>query len=90
GRLWIVSTDVKANIAFRVMSSFADYILKRLTPRQAEVVAELLQEQTQAQISKKIKKKQSTISKHAHSAGWPEIEKLLLEYHEVITQFNLK
>lgn len=90
GRLWIVSTDAKANIAFRVMSSFADYILKRLTPRQAEVVAELLQEQTQAQISKKIKKKQSTISKHAHSAGWPEIEKLLLEYHEVITQFNLK
>ncbi|HRQ17579.1 MAG TPA: hypothetical protein PL085_10920 [Agriterribacter sp.] len=88
-RLWIESADGKANIAFRVIAGFADYMLKRLTSKQAEVLAELLKEQTQVQISKKLKRKQSTINKHAHSAGWPEIEKLLYEYHQVITQFNL-
>ncbi|HRN56899.1 MAG TPA: hypothetical protein PLL71_10630 [Agriterribacter sp.] len=88
-RLRIGSADEKANIAFRVIAGFADYMLKRLTSKQAEVVLELLKGQTQTQISEKLKKKQSTINKHAHSAGWPEIEKLLYEYHQVIIQFNL-
>ncbi len=88
-RLWIESADGKANIAFRVIAGFADYMLKRLTSKQAEVVAELLKKQTQTQVSKKLKRKQSTINKHAHSAGWPEIEKLLYEYQQVIIQFNL-
>lgn len=88
-RLWIQSANANANIAFRVIANFSDYILKRLTSKQAEVVVELLKEQTQTQISKKLKREQSTINKHARSAGWPEMEKLLYEYNQVITQFNL-
>lgn len=88
-RLWIQSANVNASIALRVIANFADYILKRLTSKQAEVVAELLTEQTQIQISKKLKRKQSTINKHAHSAGWPELEKLLYDYEQVLTQFKL-
>lgn len=87
--LWIQSAEEKANIAFRVIARFSDYLLKGLTPKQAEVVLELLKGQTQAGISRKLKKKQSTINKHAHSAGWPEIEQLLYEYDQVIAQFNL-
>ena len=86
-RLWIQSANENANIAFRVIAYFTDYILKRLTSRQAEVVLELLKEQTQTEVSKKLKIKQSTINKHAQSAGWAEIEKLLYEYNQVITQF---
>lgn len=87
--LWIQSAEEKANIVFRVIARFSDYLLKRLTPKQAEVVIELLKGQTQAGISGKLRKKQSTINKHAHAAGWPEIEKLLYEYDQTIAQFNL-
>lgn len=88
-RLWIQSANANASIAFRVIANFSDYILKRLTSKQAEVVVELLKEQTQTQISKKLKREQSTINKHAHSAGWPELEKLLYDYEQVIIQFKL-
>lgn len=88
-RLWIQSANENANIAFRLIAYFTDYILKQLTSRQAEVVMELLKEQTQTAVSKKLKIKQSTINKHAQSAGWAEIERILYEYNQVITQFNL-
>lgn len=88
-RLLIQSANDQANIAFRIIAYYADYLLKGLTSRQAEVVAELLKEQTQAEAAKKLKKAQATINKHAQAAGWVEIQRLLNEYKEVITQFDL-
>ncbi|HEX5026135.1 MAG TPA: hypothetical protein VFV68_12725 [Agriterribacter sp.] len=88
-RLCIQSADESANTAFRVMGYFADYLVKRLTAKQAEVVFELLKEQSQTEVAKKLKRKQSTVNKHAQSAGWTEIEKILKEYNKVITQFKL-
>jgi hypothetical protein len=87
--LLIQSGNEQANIAFRIIAYYTDHLLKRLTSKQAEVIAELLKEQTQAEVAKKLKKAQATINKHAQAAGWVEIQRLLNEYKEVITQFDL-
>ncbi|MCO5235066.1 MAG: hypothetical protein M9933_02265 [Chitinophagaceae bacterium] len=87
--LGIRSANETANIALRVIAQFSDYLLKKFTSKQAEVILELLKGQTQAMIAKKLKREQSTIHKHIHSAGWPEMEKLLYEYHQLLTQFKL-
>ncbi|HSU28088.1 MAG TPA: hypothetical protein VLJ68_06890 [Chitinophagaceae bacterium] len=85
-RLSIESPDPEANTAFRVIASYADFISKRLTSKQAEVVSELLKEHTQTETAKKLKKAQATVNKHAQAAGWSEIEKLIYEYKQVIHQ----
>lgn len=87
--LQIQSVNEKANIPFRIIALYTDHIFEKLSPKQAEVVLGLLKEQTQEMVAKKLKKSQSTINKHAQAAGWVEIEKLLNEYREVITQFDL-
>lgn len=88
-RLCIQSADEKANTALRVIGAFSDYLVKKLTAKQAEVVFELLKEQSQTAVANKLKITQSTVNKHAQSAGWMEMEKMLREYDTVITQFNL-
>lgn len=88
-RLWIQSTKEEANIAFRVIAYYADFISRRLTSKQAEVILELLKEHTQIEAAKKLKKAQATINRHAQAAGWPEIERLINEYKQVITQFKI-
>jgi hypothetical protein len=40
---------------------------------------------TQTDTAKRLKKSQATIHKHTQAAGWPEIEKLLEEYKNLIT-----
>lgn len=87
--LWIQSSNENANIAFRVIGYYSDSIFRRLTSKQSEVVTELLNENTQIQAAKKLKKAQATVNKHAQAAGWAEIEKLISEYKQVINQFNL-
>ncbi len=87
--LGIQSAYETANIALGVIAQFSDYLLKKFTSKQAEVILELLKGQTQATIAKKLKKQQSTIHKHIHSAGWPEMEKLLYEYRQLLIQFKL-
>ena len=88
-RLTIVSGDEKANLGFTAIASFADYILKELTEKQAEVLVELLQGNTQVEVAKKLKKSQSTIHKHAHSTGWPELLKLLDVYKSIVSTISV-
>lgn len=73
------------NSALRIISQFIDYLFQRLTIKQAAVVYELLMERTQIDTAKRLKKSQATIHKHIHSAGWPEIARLLTEYKNLIT-----
>ncbi len=89
-RLNIISYKEIANRPLRIIAYYADHIFARLTSKQAAVLAELLKGQTQVAIAKKFKKAQATINKHARAASWPEIERLLNEYEETITQFALK
>jgi hypothetical protein len=88
-RLLIRSQNSKANIGFNIIAYFADFIFQRLTVKQAEVVLQLLENRTQMQAAKKLKKAQATINQLAQSAGWVEIEKLIAEYKQVIVQFNI-
>lgn len=88
-RLLIRSENQLANVAFNLISYFADYFLQRLTNKQAEVVLQLLSNQTQVQAAKKLKKTQPTINQLAKSAGWPEIRKLIEGYGQVIAQFDI-
>ena len=72
------------NEGFRVISYFADYLFRHLTAKQAAVVSELLMGTSQFEVSRRLKKSQSTINKHTHASGWTEIDRLLYEYKTFI------
>jgi len=86
-RLSIVSDERNkaVNIGLVVISQFIDYLFQRLTFKQAAVVYELLMNRTQVDTAKRLKKSQATVHKHTQAAGWPEIEKLLMEYKTLVT-----
>ena len=73
------------NSGLKVLSQFIDYLFQRLTFKQAAVVYELLMNRTQVDTAKRLKKSQATVHKHTQAAGWPEIEKLLMEYKTLVT-----
>jgi hypothetical protein len=72
------------NSGLKVISQFIDYLFQRLTFKQAAVVYELLMARTQIDTAKRLRKSQATVNKHTQAAGWPEIEKLLEEYKNLI------
>jgi hypothetical protein len=85
-RLSVVSNEKNkaVNLGLQLVSRFTDYLFQRLTFKQAAVIHELLMERTQTETAKRIKKSQATVHKHAQSASWPEIEKLLTDYKNLI------
>jgi len=85
-RLTIVCDEKNkaVNLGLKIISQFIDYLFLRLTFKQAAVVYELLMERTQVDTANRLKKSQATIHKHAQSAGWPQIEKLLIEYKNLV------
>lgn len=85
-RLTIVSDEKNKaiNLGLKLVSRFIDYLFQRLTFKQATVVYELLMDRTQIDTAKRLKKSQATIHKHTQAAGWPELEKLLADYKELI------
>jgi len=84
-RLIIQSTNNIVNIGLNVVSYFIDYLFKALTQKQSEVLFELLAENTQLKAAKKLKKSQSTINKHAQSAGWNDLLNILTEYEKLVS-----
>lgn len=76
------SFDV-ANNGLQIVSEFVDYILLRMTVKQAAVVWELLANRTQKEAARRLKKTQATINSHAQAAGWPQLEKILLHYRQL-------
>jgi hypothetical protein len=71
-------------LGLKIAAHFADYLFQRLTLKQAAVVFELLMKRTQTDTARRLKKTQATVNKHAQSAGWPEIERLLEEYENLV------
>jgi hypothetical protein len=88
-RLAIHSSNESANFALQTIGSFADYLAKNWTEKQAEVVVRLLNGESQDHIGKKLKKAQPTINKHAQAAAWPQVRRLLEEFKRVIIHFGL-
>ncbi len=87
--LQIISADEMANTSLHLISRFCDYLFKKMTSKQAEVILKLLEGKTQTETADKLMKSQSTINKHAKSAEWSEIENLLALYKETIIQFKM-
>lgn len=76
------------NAALRIIASYLDFIYRNLTSKQAVVINELLAGKTQWEVAKKIKKAQSTINKHANTAGWRNLHFLQLEFKKLINKMK--
>lgn len=87
-RLIIQSEFPSVSQTLKVIASFIDYLLDRLTSKQAEVIFELLNDQTQKEAARKLHKSQATINQHVQSAGWAEIVNLLDDYAQLTSQFK--
>jgi hypothetical protein len=83
-RMIMRSSNKPATSSLKIMAYFIDYIFKGLTPKQAEVLLVLLAGNTQQEAARKLKKSQSTVNKHAQSAGWNELVKLSEEFRELV------
>lgn len=86
--LVISTTNDTINNGLKVIGYFIDYLMQNLTEKQAEVIGELIQDNTQTEVARKLRKSPSTISQHAQAAGWSEILKLIQEYDLIISNLT--
>jgi hypothetical protein len=77
-RLAITTSNPLANEGLQVIADYVNAIF--------EVIFELLKGEMQKVVAKKIKKTKSTIHQRITSGRWPEIEKLLQQYENIINQ----
>ena len=85
-RLSINTANSMANEGLQVIADYTNSIYKTMTSKQAEVIFQLLKGESQLAIAHKLKKTKSTISQHASAGRWPEIEKLMHQYENIINQ----
>ena len=84
GRLVIVTENKLANHALGVMSDYINSIYKQMTPKQAEVIFELLKGYSQQHVADKLNRSKSTISQHVTAGRWEEIDSILNKYREIV------
>jgi hypothetical protein len=87
-RLAITAANPLANEGLLVIADYLNAIFDLMTGKQAEVIFELLNGEMQKTVAKKFKKTKSTIHQRTTSGRWPEIEKLLLRYENIINQLT--
>ena len=87
-RIAIATTNELANEGLQVIAAYINAIFKTMTGKQATVIFELMKGQTQQGVAGKLKKSKSTIHQHVSSGRWPEIEKLLKQYQNIINQLS--
>ncbi|HLX67772.1 MAG TPA: hypothetical protein VKR41_12275 [Puia sp.] len=83
-RLAISSGDKMANIGFEIAANYLDSIFLDMTAKQADVIMSLLQGVTQQHLAISSKRAKSTISELANAGRWPEIERILQQYEQII------
>lgn len=87
-RLVISTANPMANAGLQVIADYINAIFKVMTSKQAVVIFELLKGETQQQVAGKLKKSKSTINQRVSAGRWPEIEKLLKQYENIINQLS--
>jgi hypothetical protein len=87
--LVISSSKTLFNEMFALICSFADDIFEMMTPKQAEVITELLSGKTQQEAAKKLKKAQPTVNRMAQAARWPRLQELLTKFDYFVKQLSL-
>ncbi len=83
-RLMIASANALANEGLQVITDYLNAVFGMMTGKQAEVIFELLKGEMQNRVAKKFKKTKSTIHQHVTAGRWPEIEKLLQQYENIV------
>ena len=83
-RLTISCGNEIADIGLEVIADYLDNIYQGMTSKQAELITNLLRGTTQQQMAVTLNKSKSTVSQLAASGRWPEIEKLLQQYKNMI------
>jgi len=87
GQRLVISCNKKnaaAGYGLEILAGFIDYLFHDLTAKQAHVVHELLKGKNQLEVAHFLKKSQATVHKHVKAAGWPEMEKLLTQYVQLV------
>jgi hypothetical protein len=87
-RLAIATSNPIANTALEVIADYLNSVFKVMTDKQATVIFELLSGRTQKTVAEKLKKSKSTINQHVMSGRLYEIEKLLAQFENIITQLK--
>ena len=83
-RLAIVLSHPLANEGMQVIADYLNIIFEGMSSKQAEVIYELLKGEMQKSVARKLKKTKSTIHQRMIAGRWPEIEKLLQRYENII------
>ena len=84
GRLVIVTENPMANLALGILTDYINSIYRQLTAKQAEVLLELFNGETQQQVAEKLNRSKSTISQHVTAGRWEEIEKIIKQYINIV------
>ena len=71
-------------IALDLIATYTDSIFKKMTAKQAAVIAELLKGKTQQEIADQFRKSKSTISQLVNTARWSEIESVIAKFGNII------
>ncbi len=83
-RLAIAVSNPIADEGLQVIADYINAIFDGMTGKQAEVMFELLKGEMQKAVARKLKKTKSTIHQRMTAGRWPEIEKLLQRYENII------
>ena len=83
-RLTIVTENNLANIGLQVIADYLHSIYEGMTAKQAAVIIELLNGEAQQKVAAELNKSKSTISQLVSAGRWPEIERLLQQYDDII------
>lgn len=89
GRLVMAIENKIAAVGLAVISDYINSIFKQMTEKQAEVIFELLQGNSQQQVAEKLNKSKSTISQHVSSGRWDDIERILVNYKKIVQLVSL-
>jgi len=87
-KLAIITGNPLANEGLQVIADYINAILNNMTVKQAAVIFELLNGHTQQTVAERMKRSKSTIHQHVTAGRWPEIEKLLRQYENIIHQLT--
>lgn len=73
---------------FTVLAGFSDYLLSRITPKQAETLTMLMDGLSQKEIALRLDKSPSTVHKLTRAMLWNEMELLFPLYEQLLETIN--
>jgi DNA-binding CsgD family transcriptional regulator len=87
-KLYIVSGNQDKDFTFEIIAEYLDSILERTTPRQAEILFNLLSGKSQVETAKLLNKTKATVSQHVKTARYDEIVNLLQKFKILTNQLQ--